>query len=301
VPCGQGQHAFRWEAGSLQLPEHPDAEGEFVLAALGGEKARCIELAQTWERHTADLSVLGVFSRSASEQIQISWDDVATAAQARPPGSPVAYAPHPGGRASSVPMRLASQSPSLSARAAARHRQMQEETDRDRLRWNDMRSLLALGPGFQLRLAGQVVAAYADRLDETVRPAVGTALSGRLALVAADWIGIDPGQVAVSLHTGPGWGTAELTGRGEERRLRVSLPAWWLARVWACCLALTGRHLVVAVEQAGWPDARVLGLPAPGAEPVLLDVHAREPSREPGAAGAGDGLVDAGDTPHWEV
>ena len=52
VPCGRSTHAFRWEAGSLRLPEHPDAEGELVLAALGGEKARCIELAQAWGRHT---------------------------------------------------------------------------------------------------------------------------------------------------------------------------------------------------------------------------------------------------------
>ena len=43
VPCGQGRHAVRWEAGALVLPEHPDAEGELVLAALGGEKAGCVQ------------------------------------------------------------------------------------------------------------------------------------------------------------------------------------------------------------------------------------------------------------------
>jgi hypothetical protein len=51
-------------------------------------------------------------------------------------------------------------------------------------------------------------------------------------------------------------------------------------------MALTGRHLVVAVQRAGWPDARVLALRAPGAEPVELDGH--------GAAGPGD-------APQWEV
>jgi len=93
----------------------------------------------------------------------------------------------------------------------------------------------------------------------------------------------------VSLYRGTGWGSVELTGRGEQRRLRVSLPAWWLARVWACGLALTGRHLVVAVERAGWPDARVLALSAPGAEPVSRSAHAV--SRPSGAA----------DAPHWEI
>ncbi len=93
----------------------------------------------------------------------------------------------------------------------------------------------------------------------------------------------------VSLHRGPGWGSVELTGPGEGRRLQVSLPAEWLARVWAAGLALAGRHLVVAVHRAGWPDARVLALRAPGTEPVPLDVHADH--GQPGAP----------DAPHWEI
>ena len=143
-----------------------------------------------------------------------------------------------------------------------------------------------------------MVAAHADRLDEpdehgySIRPALKAALAGRVALVAEQWLGIDPDQVEVSLHP-PGseqsWGSVELTGRGEQRRLLVSLPAWWLARVWACGLALTGRHLVVAVERAGWPDAQVLALRAPGAEPVSLSAHAA--GHPPGAA----------DAPHWEI
>ena len=96
----------------------------------------------------------------------------------------------------------------------------------------DVLSLLALGTGFQVRLIGHVVAAHADRLDEpderghSRRPVLIPALEGRLALVAEQWLGIDPDYVKASLHTGPGWGSVELTGRGEQRRLRVSLPAW---------------------------------------------------------------------------
>jgi hypothetical protein len=33
-------------------------------------------------------------------------------------------------------------------------------------------------------------------------------------------------------------------------------------------------HLVVAVEEPGHPRARVLALPAPGSEPVSIEVHA---------------------------
>ena len=123
----------------------------------------------------------------------------------------------------------------------------------------------------------------------SIRPALKAALAGRFALVAEQWLGIDPDQVEVSVHRDAGWGSAELTGRGEQRRLHVCLPVSWLARVWACGLALTGRHLVVAVERAGWPEAQVLALPAPGAEPLSLRAHAV--SRPSGAA----------DAPHWEI
>ena len=99
VPCGTGQHAVRWEAFSLRLPQHPDAEGELVLAALGGEKAGCIELAEAWGRHNADLSVLAIGPRRRADEISVSWDDVAAAAQA---GQAV-----PGGTPQPRPRRLA--------------------------------------------------------------------------------------------------------------------------------------------------------------------------------------------------
>ena len=286
VPCGQGQHAVRWEAGELRLASHADLEAELVLVALGGEGARCVEIADAWRRHAADLTVLGLGPRGEADEVPVSWDDVDAAEQAARGGA--------GG-----PGRwgwLASPPRAAMARAAIRHQQYQEEAGEASQRRLDMLSLLALGTGFQVRLIGQVVAAHADGLDEpdehgnSIRPALKAALAGRVALVAEQWLGIDPDQVEVSLlPPGAGWGSVELTGRGEQRRLLVSLPAWWLARVWACGLALTGRHLVVAVERAGWPDAQVLALRAPGAEPVSLSAHAA--GHPPGAA----------DTPHWEI
>ena len=289
VPCGQGQHAVRWEAGELRLASHADLEAELVLVALGGEKARCVEIAEAWRRHTADLTVLGLGPRSAADEVAVSWDDVDAAEQAARGGT---------GGPGRWGWRLASPPRAAMARAAIRHQQYQEEAGDASQRRLDMLSLLALGTGFQVRLIGQVVAAHADRLDEpdehgySIRPALKAALAGRVALVAEQWLGIDPDQVEVSLHpprSEHSWGSVELTGRGEQRRLLVSLPAWWLARVWACGLALTGRHLVVAVERAGWPDAQVLALRAPGAEPVSLSAHAADhPS----------GTADA---PHWEV
>ena len=201
-------------------------------------------------------------------------------------------------------MRLASPSVPAAARAQARRQQVEQEMTQVAQRRNDMLSLLALGYGFQVRLIGQVAEAYASWPDEQtdnvegVRPPLVAAIAARLAPAAEDWLGIDPDQVVVSLHRGPGWGSAELTGRGEQRRLRVSLPAGWLARVWAAGLALTGRHLVVAVERGGWPDARVLALRAPGTEPVPLDVHASREAPESGGLEVRPGAPDA---PHWEI
>jgi hypothetical protein len=288
VPCGQGRHVVRWEAGALRLASHADPEAELVLTALGASKPRCVEIAEAWGRHTGDLTVLSVGPRGPADPVDVSWDDVDAAGQATERGA-LPYA------AQSTPMRLASPPTAAIARAAARHAQFQAEAEQATRRRIDMLSLLALGHQFQVRLTGHVAAAYADRLDEpdehgrNVRSALTAALAGRLALVAEQWLGIDPGQVAATLHDGPGWGAAELTGRGEPRRLRISLPAWWLARVWACGLALAGGHLVVGVERAGWPDARVLALRAPGREPVPLQAHGR--SGPPGSR----------DAPHWDV
>jgi hypothetical protein len=249
VPCGAARHTVRWEAGSLRLPSHPDAEGELVLAALGGEKARCVELAEAWARHADDLSLLAIGPRGPADEIAVGWADVVAAAQVNLGPRPV-NVPVPGGQPQPGP--LASRPGPTMARVAARHRQMQEEALAAHRRRHDILSLLALGYGFQVRLIGQVAATHAVRLEgrladrlsaghggttplappeggERVRPALVAAIAGRLAPVAEEWLGIDPDQVVVSLHHGPGWGSAELTGRGEDRRLRVGLPAGWLA------------------------------------------------------------------------
>lgn len=69
-------HPVRWEDGAFSLPAHPDAEGELVLAALGGEKAGCVELAEAWGRHADDLGILAVGPRSAADTITVTWQDV---------------------------------------------------------------------------------------------------------------------------------------------------------------------------------------------------------------------------------
>ena len=110
VPCGTGRHTVRWEAGSLRLASHPDAEGELVLAALGGEKARCLELAEAWARHTSDLSVLAIWPRGPDDEITVGWDDVIAAAQGgfgpRPAPAPGLMRPSQSGAAGLRPVAV---------------------------------------------------------------------------------------------------------------------------------------------------------------------------------------------------
>jgi hypothetical protein len=146
--------------------------------------------------------------------------------------------------------------------------------------------LLALGPAFQFRLAGTVAAAWADGLDAAGRaPELTAALTGRLAPAIAQWQGMSPDLVLAAPLEPPSalWGDLEVTGSGPDQRVRVSLPVSWLASVWACGLAVVDGHLVVAVEEPGWPRARVLALAKPGADPVSLVVTG----------------TDAGALPHW--
>jgi hypothetical protein len=296
VPCGSGTHPVRWEEGALQLPAHPDAEGELVLAALGGEKAHCVELAEAWGRRAGDLEILSAGPRGAADVITISWDDVEEFRSSKPPG--------PAGRPHSQPMLPGSATGGVAASAGSwrapgpaggpagpspgvpmRH-PLQAELEQFRAHHLDLLSLLALGPAFQMALSGTVAAAWSGRAPDGHRPALDAALNGRLAPAAATWLGMDPDRVDVRGHEGPGWGSLEVTGTGTRRRLHGSLPVGWLASVWACGLALAGGHLVVAVQRAAWPDATVLAVPEPGREPVPLTVRA---SGTPG------------DCAHWEV
>jgi hypothetical protein len=280
------------------LPSHPDAEGELVLAALGGAKAACVELAEAWGRHCDDLEVLALGPRSAADKVAVTWDDVDRTRAERPSGW-VGYAPMSRRAASALPRTgsgsgvpvgrgpgwrpLPGGGPMRPGPLNPERQQMQEELERMRARRIEMLSLLALGPALQMRLSGTVAAAWSDggtRAAElgAQRPALAAALTGRLAPAAQAWLGLDPERVRVTVHEGDGWGTLEVTGDGAGRYLRASLPVSWLASVWACGLAVAGGHLVVAVEHAGWPAATVLALPAPGAAPVRLGVRARDDS-----------------------
>ena len=162
LPCGTGRHIVRWEEGELRLPSHPDPEAELVLAALGGGKARCIEVAQAWGRHAEDLSVLAVGPRGPADEIAVSWDDVDAAVRAaessrlnsRQPRR-LFYSAGPGSQRGPRP-----------AVPPAVYQQALQEWERAARHRNDLLSLFALGYGFQVRLIGQVAAASCGSTED---------------------------------------------------------------------------------------------------------------------------------------
>jgi hypothetical protein len=285
VPCGSGSHIVRWEAGQLILPSHPDVEAELVLAALGGDKPACVAVAETWASHTADLGVLATGPRCAADQVSVSREEIEQQRTGLPPVLGSGVSGISAARSGAV-SRLVSR-PGLGSGLGSG----MAETLRRQQQRLELLELLALGAALQFRLSGAVCAAWAgpDRADERAsrRPELAAALTGRLAPAAEEWLGIDPDAVTVTPHEGPGWGSVELTGQGEARRLRAALPVGWLAGVWACGLAVVAGHLVLAVEEPGHPRARVLALPAPGSAPVAIEVH----STASGSAGL----------PSWEI
>jgi hypothetical protein len=294
VPCGSGTHTVRWQAGQLTLPSHPDAEAELVLGALGGDKPACVTVAENWARHAADLAVLTAGPRCAADQVSIGWNDVARQRADLPQGLTQAIAatrhlpatgsaalgapgaPRPGAVRRPGPGGLGG--PGGPGRPPSALAPGMAESVRRIERRLEVIELLALGPALQFRLSGAVCAAWAepDRANEraALRPQFAAALTGRFAPAAQEWLGIDPDAVTVTPHEGPGWGAIELTGAGSGRRLRAALPLGWLASVWACGLAVVDRHLVVAVDAPGYPEARVLALRAPDAAPVTVTVRA---------------------------
>jgi hypothetical protein len=297
VPCGSGSHIVRWEAGQLTLPSHPDAEAELVLAALGGDKPACVSVAETWARHTADLGVLAAGPRCVADQVSVSREEIEQQRTGLPPslsrGGAVARFTATSRQGTLRPAPASGPGPqpvSLGGLGSAPAPGMAETLRRQQQRL-ELLELLALGAALQFRLSGAVCAAWAgpDRADERAshRPELAAALTGRFAPAAEEWLGIDPDAVTVTPHEGPGWGSVELTGQGEGRRLRAALPVGWLADAWACGLAVVAGHLVVAVEEPGHPRARVLALPAPGSEPVAIEVHAT--------------AADPAGLPTWEI
>ena len=241
VSCAR-KHRLRWQDGKLAALDHPDAESELVLAALGGEHPECVRLLMAWNAHSADLDVLAFGPRSAADTITV------------PAQSP--------GHHSSL-MMYGPRGVTVSVGGFAHGNWAHPIRRADSARF-ELLELLGLGPGVAFRL---MATAAANATGNRARPRLTAALAGRLAPAARTWLGTDPDRVDVRIYDGDGWGELELTGSGE---LRAALPTQWLASVWAPGLAVIDHRLVVGVTTVTWPTAEVLAVSRPGTDPVPL-------------------------------
>jgi len=290
VRCGGASHRVEWAGGGLHAVEHPDAEGELVLAALGGASTPCLDLVRSWGRHSDDLSALAIGPRAPGDELTLTAAALAEIRSARV--GPGWSGMSPGGtmalRRAAVTRAVTGVSGSSSVfgrmpgggRAAGRPR------SRPRMGFpgpgNDeslaeLLELLALGPAFQFRLCGAVADAWCaeghQARSRRAVPALTAALAGRAAPAVGRWLGIDPGQVDAGLHTGEGWGEVRLAPAAGARRVHVRLPVSWLASVWAPGLAEVGGRMVVGVIDAAFPVARVLALATPAAAVAELTMR----------------------------
>ncbi len=83
VSCGEQTHRLLWAEGRLTAADHPDAEGELVLAALGGDRSECVDLVGWWGARRDDLEVLAVGPalgcRRADRHAAETWPSPASA------------------------------------------------------------------------------------------------------------------------------------------------------------------------------------------------------------------------------
>ena len=60
--------------GGCSATGHADAEGELVLAALGGDQAECVAMLEAWGAHADDLDVLALGPRSPADELAVTWE-----------------------------------------------------------------------------------------------------------------------------------------------------------------------------------------------------------------------------------
>ncbi len=241
LDCSGGTHAVRWEDGVLTASDHEDPTAERALAALGGERTRCIELLDTWARHADDLRVLTITSRGASDPVHPDAESRFV--------STVSGMPRPGvqGVAMTVVRPAAAGWVSYAPLSTT-----QPIGGRPGLPSDDILDLLSLSGALTQRLVAQIIASWAARLagDEQGGidphgPALTAALYGRVVASVRTWLGEAGSTVELEM-------IAPTTTPSMARRDGVvvaHLPFAWLSDIWVKDLAVVlGRFALGTVE-----------------------------------------------------
>jgi hypothetical protein len=256
LECSKTQHRLQWQAGQLSALDHADAEGERVLAAIGGERCACIEFLDIWARHSDDLRVLTLASRGTGDRPELTDDhlqhgflattQLGTAQHLRrvQPGRQAGWV----GRAPlSGTTRARAVFTTAQATAGGPPGQTQPQFPQE----EEVLSVLAVSPTLWDRLVDTVLATWADRLSTSGRgyaaqqPALTAALFGRAGSAIRHWHN-DPSLV-VSLEMISAEQPALLLRQPEG--IRAQLPFRWLIDIWAMGLAVVlGRFTLATID-----------------------------------------------------
>lgn len=255
VECDGRDHRLRWSAGRLEAPDHPDAEGERTLGALGGATCPCIDLFDAWCRHRDDLRVLTLASRGPDDLVV----QPARLAGVRPPApaQPMPWPPRPG---------WSSFGPGVTAstftfsRASGTPPWGPGPTRPGVLDLDDLWLVFGAAGGLWGRLVATVVTTWTERSlagdprCHAARPAMAAALYGRATASLRRLVG-DPGLAVDVEMIEPGL-EPEIGRRGEG--VQVRLPFNWLRDLWVVDLALVVGRLGLTLLESGPDRYRVL-------------------------------------------
>ena len=239
LECSGETHTVRWQDGALNAADHEDPAAERALAALGGERTRCIELLDAWSRHTDDLRVLTITSRGPSDPVQADTESRFVSAVAGPP--------RPGARG--LAMNVVR--PAAVGWVSYAPLSTTPGPGRPGLPSDDILDLLALSGTLTQRLVAQIVATWAARLagDEEGNgphvPALTAALFGRVVASVRTWLG-DAGSKVELEMIAPSVAPSLALHHGV---VFARLPFAWLSDIWVKDLAVVlGRFALGNIE-----------------------------------------------------
>ncbi|HWF49636.1 MAG TPA: hypothetical protein VG294_03235 [Solirubrobacteraceae bacterium] len=260
IACGEHAHRLRWEQGALRAIDHADPEAERALAALGGQRCRCVEVLDAWSRHDGDPRVLVLASRGPADPLDVRADWTAQLgtlpsipAPAAAPGLP----PAPRRQLLRLPARQRSVASSVPGWPGPPAHVAPPPTGRIPLgspAESEVIALLGLGGGVPDRLVATVAAAWARQFEDAdaaldgARATLHASMHGRLSAVLRAWLGRT--AVEVELELIDARHAATLSERAGV--IRAELPFAWLAEVWSRGLAtIMGRFCLAAGTEDG--------------------------------------------------
>lgn len=211
MACGGEAHRLGWADGRLHALDHPDAEGERTLVALGGGRPECLAMLDAWDDHADDLRLLTLGPRHDGDRPVITAADV-EAVQNGP-----------------FATNIANQLAALAripphARAQGFFPPGDPDHQKERLRRHlGLLRLFTLPVALQRRLCATVADVWLARSPD--HPVLHAALVGRARPDLRQWAGGE--GKAVHLTIGPAaWARRVPDG------VTAQLPTRWLVDVW---------------------------------------------------------------------